>query len=214
MTQFEIECIQNSVLSFTGQYDMTYSEVPSWCPLELSEGDKVIFTVCGGSKIYDKNNLGLLGWAIHLKPQNLSYLNSQLVEVVVFVFVSLFIVYMWVGCVCLLVCLSVYVLCDCVLVCLCLCEMTDASKNMTKSTQPFISAPSTWSLKISHITTAGSANNSRHYRVVWLNADVVNTASQKSSRQFRKYCWPNLNYGKINIFISNTFSMLKFPFFC
>ena len=86
-----VKSIQNSVLSFTGhsgQCDMTYSELPSWCPLELSEGDKVIFTVCGGSKIYDKNNLGLLGWAIHLKPQNLSYLKSQLVEVAVLVCMS------------------------------------------------------------------------------------------------------------------------------
>ena len=159
------------MLSFTGhsgQCDMTYSELPSWCPLELSEGDKVIFTVCGGSKIYDKNNLGLLGWAIHLKPQNLSYLNSQLVEVVVFVCLWVFYCVYVSGFVCLLVCLSVYVLCDCVLVRLCLCEMTDASKNMTKSTHPFISAPSTWSLKICHITTAGSANNGRYYRVVWL----------------------------------------------
>ena len=115
--------IQNSMLSYTGhsgQCDMTYSELPSWFPLELSEGDKVIFTACGESKIYDKNNLGLLGWAIHLKPQKLSYLNSQLVEVVVFVFfVIFFIVYMWVGlcvtsmfeCVCIMwLCVGAFVL--------------------------------------------------------------------------------------------------------
>ena len=40
-----------------------------------------------------------------------------------------------------------------------------------------------------------------------LNADVADTALQKSLRQFCKYCWPNLNDGKIYIFISNTFSM-------
>ena len=45
-----------------------------------------------------------------------------------------------------------------------------------------------------------------------LNADVAHTASQKSLRQFFKYGWPNLNYGKIYIFISNTFAMLKFNF--
>ena len=91
------------------------------------------------------------------------------------VFVCLWVFY-WVyvsGFVCLLVCLSVYVLCDCVLSRLCLCEMTDTSKNMTKSTQPFISAPSTWSLKICHITTAGSANNGRHYRVVRWSAFII-----------------------------------------
>ena len=37
---------------------------------------------------------------------------------------------------------------------------------MTKTTQPFLPAPSTWSLKTCHITTADSANNGRHYRVV------------------------------------------------
>ena len=40
-----------------------------------------------------------------------------------------------------------------------------------------------------------------------LNANVADTASQKSLRQFCKYCWQNLNHGKIYIFISNTFSM-------
>ena len=40
-----------------------------------------------------------------------------------------------------------------------------------------------------------------------LNADVADKSSQKSLRQFCKYCWWNLNYGKIYIFISNTFSM-------
>ena len=46
------------------------------------------------------------------------------------------------------------------------------------------------------------------------NADVADSALQKSLRQFCKYFWPNLNHGKINIFIINTFSMLKFIFFC
>ena len=35
----------------------------------------------------------------------------------------------------------------------------------------------------------------------------------KSLRQFGKYCWLNLNYGKIYIFISNIFLMLKLTFF-
>ena len=47
-----------------------------------------------------------------------------------------------------------------------------------------------------------------------LNADLADTPLQKSLRQFFKYCWQNLNYGKNYIFISNTFSMLKFIFFC
>ena len=46
-----------------------------------------------------------------------------------------------------------------------------------------------------------------------LNADVADTALQKSLSQFCKYWWQNLNYGKIYIFISNIFSMLKFTFF-
>ena len=46
-----------------------------------------------------------------------------------------------------------------------------------------------------------------------LNADVADTASQKSLRHICKYCWLNLNDGKIYIFIHNTFSMLKFTFF-
>ena len=51
-------CIQNSVLSFTGhsgQCDMTSSELPIWCSLVRSEGDKVIFTVCGGGKNMTKS---------------------------------------------------------------------------------------------------------------------------------------------------------------
>ena len=46
-----------------------------------------------------------------------------------------------------------------------------------------------------------------------LNADVADTALQESLRQFCKDCQPNLNYGKIYIFISNTFSTLKLTFF-
>ena len=34
-------------------------------------------------KIYDKNNLALFAWAIHLNNQNMLYLNIQLVVVVV-----------------------------------------------------------------------------------------------------------------------------------
>ena len=50
-----------------------------------SEGDKVIFIVCGESKKYDTNHSDLLARAIHLKPQNLSFLNSWLVIVLVVV---------------------------------------------------------------------------------------------------------------------------------
>ena len=32
-----------------------------------------------------------------------------------------------------------------------------------------------------------------------LNADVADTALQKSLRQFCKYCWQNLNYGRKKI---------------
>ena len=42
-----------------------------------------------------------------------------------------------------------------------------------------------------------------------VNADFADTPLKKSLRQFCKYCWPNLNYGKIYIFISNTFFMLS-----
>ena len=61
--------------------------------------DKVIFTVCGGGKYMTKATQTFFNWAIHLKPQNLSYLNICLVEVVVFVCL----------CDCVLVCLSVFV---------------------------------------------------------------------------------------------------------
>ena len=46
-----------------------------------------------------------------------------------------------------------------------------------------------------------------------LNADLADTALEKSLRQFCKYCWPNQNYGKNYIFISNTFLILKLTFF-
>ena len=42
---------------------------------------------------------------------------------------------------------------------------------------------------------------------------MADTALQKSLRQFSKYWWPNQNYGKMYIFKSNTFSMLKITFF-
>ena len=73
------------------------------------------------------------------------------------------------GSVCVCVCLCVWVcLClfDCVYMYSCLYELTDTSKNMIISTEPFMSAQSTWSLKTCHITTAGSANIRRHNRVV------------------------------------------------
>ena len=47
-----------------------------------------------------------------------------------------------------------------------------------------------------------------------LNADLADTAIQKSLRQFGNYCWPKLKYAKIYILISNTFSMLKLTRFC
>ena len=40
-----------------------------------------------------------------------------------------------------------------------------------------------------------------------LNADVADTAWQKSLRRFCKYCGQNLNYGRIYSFISNTFTV-------
>ena len=46
-------------------------------------------------------------------------------------------------------------------------SMTESAQWADQWKQPFIPAPSTWSLKICHITTAGSANNGRHYRVLW-----------------------------------------------
>ena len=45
------------------------------------EGDKVTFAVYGESKKYDKNKSDLLARAIHLKPQNRSYLNNGMVIV-------------------------------------------------------------------------------------------------------------------------------------
>ena len=47
--------------------------------------------------------------------------------------------------------------------------ITNASTNMTKTTQPILPATSTWSLKTCHISTAGSAINGRHCRVLWWN---------------------------------------------
>ena len=38
-----------------------------------------------------------------------------------------------------------------------------------------------------------------------LNTDVADTELQKSSRHFCKYCWPNLNYRKIYIFLAMHF---------
>ena len=44
-----------------------------------------------------------------------------------------------------------------------------------KTVLPLLPDASTWSLKTSPITTAGSGNNSRHYRVVWVAALVIHT---------------------------------------
>ena len=49
---------------------MTCSEVPSWQPLATSEGDKVKFTVYGGSKNMTKTTQTFLRCPIHLEPQN------------------------------------------------------------------------------------------------------------------------------------------------
>ena len=132
------------MLSFTGnsiQCDMTYSELPSWRLLARREGDTVIIKVCGGSQKYDKNNSDLLARAIHLKPQNIKYLNSWLV--VFFYFFYFFLL------LCLCLCVGSFVcLFDCVFG---FFVGLYASKNMRKTTHPFLPAPSTWSLK----TTVG-----------------------------------------------------------
>ena len=169
--------IQNLLLSFTGhsgQCDMTDSDHPSWRPLAISEVDKVIYTLSGENLKYDKNYWDLPARAIPLWPQNLSYPSSWLVVVEVFV---------W--------------LCVCLSVCLCnngkhfrvditLLMSLYWSKDMGLSNIPFWKiwlfhqqiGPkqlnpsfqiSTWSLKTCHIWTAGSANDSRHYRIVWSN---------------------------------------------
>ena len=63
--------IQNSVLSITGhsgQCVMTCSEHPSWRPLVGSQGDKVIFTLCGERKNITKTSqtflLGPSPWSL------------------------------------------------------------------------------------------------------------------------------------------------------
>ena len=87
-----------------------------------------IFSVCR-----ELNNSDILARVINVNPQKLWYLNSQLVVVVVFVF-------LWLCnlCLCVFECLILFFmyLCDCVSVCLCLCEILDASKNMTKKSNP------------------------------------------------------------------------------
>ena len=45
--------------------------------------------------------------------------------------------------------------------------MVGGGNYMTKTTQPFLPALSTWSLKSCHITSAGIANNGRHYKVIY-----------------------------------------------
>ena len=52
-----------SVTGHSGQCDMTDSENPRLRPLAIIEVDKVIFTVCGESKKYDRNNSNLLARA-------------------------------------------------------------------------------------------------------------------------------------------------------
>ena len=52
-------------------------------------------------------------------------------------------------------------------------QITDASKNTTKTTQPFFLEASNKNLKTFHITTAGSANNGKHYRVVCVDPMIT-----------------------------------------
>ena len=86
-----------SLTGHSGHCDMTCSEHSSLRPLAQSKGENVILTVCGESNKYDKYNSDLFARAIHLKPQNLSYLNSWIV--IVFCCV----------CVCVFVCRCVHV---------------------------------------------------------------------------------------------------------
>ena len=115
--------IQNTVLSFTGhsgKLDMTFSEIPSWHPLERSEGDKVIFTVCRGSKIYDINNSDLLAGVIHRFITTC----QQLIG--------------WNGSVCVFVCESVYVF---VILCrwVCVCVSPSCRHHPPKASKSVIS---------------------------------------------------------------------------
>ena len=98
-------------------------------PIGEKSGGKIhIYSVWRG-QIYDKNYSELFAWAIHLKPQNLSYHTLNLVGCsVLVVFVCL--------CGCVIMFESVLV---CVCACYCMCmwlwlyEMTDPSKHMTKT---------------------------------------------------------------------------------
>ena len=230
--------IQNSVLIFTGhsgQCDVTDSELLSWRSLAISQVDKVILTVCGERKKYDKNNSDLIARARASK----TVISQQLVGCnVSFVCV----------CVCLSVCfcdndkcyrvvccwchsikatlifsfsLFLYVdvnplmlLCKCqyvdvtLLILLCWCnsvdknicgwaifrleEMNNASTNMTKTTQPILSATSTWSLNTCIIWTAGSDNNGRHYRVVWVSM-LLSAHVERFSVSRMRNIWKNLD---------------------
>ena len=78
---------------------MTDSKHPSWRPLAISEVDKVIFTLRGECKKYDKKPLRPCCQGHPLESQNPSYLTSWLVLVFFFFF-----------CVFVLVCLFVVVL--------------------------------------------------------------------------------------------------------
>ena len=105
-------CIHNSVFSYTGhsgQCDITYSELLSSRPLVRSEGDKVIFIVCGGRKIYDKTTETFMH-----RPSTWSLKTLNISTVVVIMFV----------CLCLLcVCLCVYkCICIYVIICWCVCD--------------------------------------------------------------------------------------------
>ena len=109
----------------------------------LGTADNVIWRILS---FQYKNNSDLLPRAIILKPQNLSYLNTWLVVVLGFC-VGVFLFFFCEN-VCLFVGLSVYVfkwLCACVFV---LMWNKWCILKITKTTQPFKLAPSTWSLKI------------------------------------------------------------------
>ena len=60
-------------------------------------GDKVIFAVCGRSKKYDKNNLGLLARAVpySLKPVISKLLITLLVSLLVDFYICLFVCFWW-----------------------------------------------------------------------------------------------------------------------
>ena len=104
------------------------------------------------TKYRTKNNWDLLPRANNLKPQYMS--TSTVVDYsrIMGVFLFCFSVYMFMWS-----CVSVFVG----------VELDEMDIKYDKNNSAFMPAPFTWSLNICHIKTAGSANNSRHYGVVW-----------------------------------------------